>query len=352
MKAVVGVLGSTTLVVEGALVRLPARPRAVLTALAVTAPDPVPPARLAHALWHGSPPRSASNAIQVYVSAIRKGAHAAGWVGDFVLHRDDGYLLDPDVHVDLDQLQVAVTEAQRLLDRRDPVGAEQLLAGRTDLDPARVLADLPAEFGQAVRHSGQALLEQARMLRLRALVWGGQASQALPTLLGLCDDYPERGDTVELAALAYYASSRPAEALELLRRHGDYLRHDFGLDPGEWLSVLQGRILSNDPTLVPDIDVETSVACPHTPADAVWDAGVCARAVGALLAAGATSEEMPACLQRSVTQLGEWPFVQELVAGVKEHLGQSEQVKQVEQVAAPESTTVVNPAVTEDPLLG
>ena len=325
MKAVVGVLGSTTLVVDGAPVQLSARPRAVLTALAVSAPEVVHPARLAGALWASSPPRSAPNAIQVYVSAIRKGAHEAGWAGDFVLHRDDGYLLDPDVQVDIVQLQSAVTEAQRLLDRRDPVGAEQLLAGRTDLDPSRVLSDQPAEFGQAVRHSGQALLERARLLRLRALVWSGRAGQALPTLLGLCDEYPERGDAVELGALAYYALSRPAEALELLRRHSDHLRHDFGLDPGEWLSVLQGRILSNDPTLLPDVDVETTVVCPHTPTDAVWDAVVCARAVGARLAAGATSEEMPACLQRSVTQLGEWPFVHELVAGVKEHLGHGDE---------------------------
>lgn len=319
MKAVVGVLGSTTLTMGGAAVKLSARPRAVLTALAVAAPDVVAPARLADALWQGNPPRSAANAIQVYVSAIRKGAHEAGWVGDFVLHRDDGYLLDPEVLVDLEQLQAAVSEAQRLLDRRDPVGAEQLLAGRTDLDPTRVLADLPAEFGQSVRHAGQALLERARLLRLRALIWSGQGEQALPTLLGLCDEYPERGDVVELAALAYYASSRPAEALELLRRHSDHLRHDFGLDPGEWLHVLQGRILSNDPSLLPDVDGSTTVVCPHTPADAVWDAVACARAVGEMLADGATSEDMPPCVQRSLTHLGEWPFLLELVSGVKEH---------------------------------
>ncbi|QFG68091.1 AfsR/SARP family transcriptional regulator [Ornithinimicrobium pratense] len=321
MKAVVAVLGSTTLVVDGAAVTLPARPRAVLTALAVTSPDVLAPARLADALWRGNPPRSAANAIQVYVSAIRKGAHEAGWVGDFVLHRDDGYLLDPEVLVDLDQLQGAVTEAQRLLDRRDPVGAEQLLAGRTNLDPARVLADLPAEFGPSVRHAGQALLERARLLRLRTLIWSGRGEEALPTLLGLCDEHPERGDAVELAALAYYASSRPAEALELLRRHSDHLRHAFGLDPGEWLHVLQGRILSNDLTLLPDVDLSTTVVCPHTPANAVWDAAVCARAVGGMLAGGATSEDMPPCLPRSVTQLGEWPFLLELVAGVKEHQG-------------------------------
>ena len=158
----------------------------------------------------------------------------------------------------------------------------------------------------------------------RVRIWIGHGERALPTLLGLCDEYPERGDVAELAALAYYASSRPAEALELLRRHSDHLRHDFGLDPGEWLSVLQGRILSNDPTLLPDVDVETTVVCPHTQADAVWDAVACARAIGAMIADGATSEDMPPCLQRSVTQLGEWAFVQELVAGVKEHLGHGE----------------------------
>lgn len=333
MKAVVGVLGSTTLVVNGTPVQLSARPRAVLTALAVAAPEVVHPARLAGALWPTSPPRSAPNAIQVYVSAIRKGAHEAGWRGEFVLHRDDGYLLDPAIQIDIDQLQAALTEAQRLLDRRDPIGAEQLLAGRTECDPSRVLSDLPAEFGQAMRHSGQALLERARLLRLRALVWSGRAGQALPTLLGLCDEYPERGDVVELAALAYYASSRPAEALELLRHHSDHLRHAFGLDPGEWHGLLQSRILSNDPTLLPDVDVGTTVICPHTPADQVWDAVLCARAVGTMIAAGATSEEMPPCLQRSVTQLGEWAFVHELVAGVKAHL-QSEEGRAEAPVAA------------------
>lgn len=312
------VLGSTRLTIEDRPVTLSARPRAVLTALAVTSPDVVAPALLADALWHGSPPRSAANAVQVYVSAIRKGAHGAGWVGDFILHRDDGYLLDPDVEVDLHQLQIAVTEAQRLFDRRDPVAAEQLLARRTEVDASRVLADLPAEFGQVRRHAAQALLDGARLLRLRAMVWSGQSEQALPTLLGLCDEYPERGDAVELAAQALYASSRPAEALDLLRRHSDHLRHDFGLDPGEWLSALQARILSNDPTLMPQV-AENTVACAHTPADAVWDAVLCARAVGGLLAAGgANVEDMPSCLQRSVTQLGEWNFLIEVVAGVKE----------------------------------
>lgn len=316
MKAQLTVLGSTLLVVGGAPVALPARPRAVLTGVGVAAPAPVSPERLAAALWRGSPPPSAANAIQVYISAVRRGAHEAGWPGEVILHRDHGYLLEPEIQVDLRQLQVAVAQAQLLLGRGDPVGAEQLLADRTEVEVSRVLADLPPAFGQVLRHSAQALVECARLVWLRALVESGQSDRALPLLLALCEEHPERGDAVELTARAYYATSRPAEALEQLRWHRSHLQENFGLDPGDWLADLQGRILRNDPALVPMVVGLQEQACSHSGPDGERDPVVCARAVGALVAEGGSSvDEMPACLHGSVALLGEWQFLIEAVTG-------------------------------------
>lgn len=316
MKAQLTVLGSTLLVVDGAPVALPARPRAVLTAVGVAAPAPVSPERLATVLWRGSPPPSAANAIQVYISAVRRGAHEAGWPGEVILHRDHGYLLEPEIQIDLRQLQVAVTQAQLLLSRDDPVGAEQLLADRTEVEVSRVLTDLPPAFGQMLRHSAQALVECARLVWLRALVESGQSDRALPLLLALCEEHPERGDAVELTARAYYATSRPAEALEQLLWHRRHLQENFGLDPGDWLADLQRRILRNDPALVPTVFGPAEQACSHTGPDGEQDAVVCARAVGAMVAGGASAvDEMPPCLHRSVARLGEWQFLIEAVTG-------------------------------------
>lgn len=324
VAAHVSVLGSTALVIDGEAVKLAARPRAVLTVLAVAAPSIVPPERIGAALWRGPPPRSATNAVQVYVSAVRRGAHEGGWRGDFVLRRDSGYLLDPAVTVDLQQLRTATERAEAALATGEASSAVGWLVGLTDPDPDTVLADLRQDSDPAMRHTVQALLERARMLFLRSLVDSGQPDRALPALLGLCEEYPERGDVVEQTALAYYRSGRPTAALHLVRQHRQHLRRDFGLDPGPWLEVLERRILTNHPALAPMTEVPPEAlpqTCPHTESGSKVDSVRCARAAGAAVVRGSQDDvDIGPCLHRGRAELGDWGILNEVVTGALEAL--------------------------------
>src|SRR5229473_2929622 len=92
-----------------------AKPRALLAALLLRAGETISRERLIDTLWDDDPPESAHNAIQVYVSHLRKalGAHA-------IERRPTGYVLDvPREQVDLSRFEDLVESAR---------GAEPALA--------------------------------------------------------------------------------------------------------------------------------------------------------------------------------------------------------------------------------
>ena len=118
----VGLLGPLTLVGEdGSLLAVPAAPkeRAVLEMLALRPGRVVASAELIDALWGENPPRSASKALQIYISALRRSLPAGT-----IETSPGGYRLraEPD-RVDVIRFERLIRSGSRAVDDHDPAGA-------------------------------------------------------------------------------------------------------------------------------------------------------------------------------------------------------------------------------------
>jgi DNA-binding SARP family transcriptional activator/class 3 adenylate cyclase len=227
-----------------------AKARALLVLLLLHANDVVPSDRLIDDLWSGEPPSTAANALQVYVSRLRKllGREA-------VVTRSPGYQLvvDPDC---VDSLRFArlVEEARESVADGRPDAA---LAG---LEEALALwqgAPL-AEF--VYEPFAQAPINRLEELRLTALEEGFEARLALGRGADLVADleelvaqHPLRERLRGQLMLALYRAGRQAEALELYQETRRLLVEELGIEPSPGLQRLETAILRQDPALEPEL---------------------------------------------------------------------------------------------------
>src|SRR3954470_16238131 len=118
------VLGPVEAVVDGNAVPLPAaKPRALLAVLLLSRNRVVPVHELVDELWADEPPETATKALQVYVSQLRKAIGA-----DRVLTRAPGYELRVgDGELDLDRFEELVHEGRELLASGDARAASERL---------------------------------------------------------------------------------------------------------------------------------------------------------------------------------------------------------------------------------
>jgi predicted ATPase/DNA-binding SARP family transcriptional activator len=220
--------------------------RAVLAILLLQAGQTVATERLIDELWGESPPRSAANTVQVYVSNLRK------VLGDGVLStRPAGYQLERTaVELDADEFSDLVTEARRAMKAGDPGSAHRLLVRALGLWRGEPLAEFAYEqFAQGEI----ARLDEARITasedRIDALLAIGGDAGLVADLERLIRDHPARERLRGQLMLALYRAGRQADALEAYREARDRLVDELGIEPGEELRSLQGAILSQDPSL-------------------------------------------------------------------------------------------------------
>lgn len=237
-----------------------AKARALLVLLLLHANEVVPSDRLIDDLWSGSPPSTAANALQVYVSRLRKllGREA-------VVTRAPGYQLrvEPD-RVDALRFARLVEEAREALADGTP---EAALAG---LEEALALwqgAPL-AEF--VYEAFAQGPINRLEELRLTALEEGFEARLALgrgadlvADLEALVAEHPLRERLRGQLMLALYRAGRQAEALELYQETRRLLVDELGIEPSPNLQRLETAILRQDPALEPEPPDE--VALPPDP---------------------------------------------------------------------------------------
>lgn len=223
------------------------REKALLARLAIDVGHVVPASRLIDDLWADSPPASASNAIQVYVSHLR-----AQLGRDLIISSGSGYALatsreSVDVHV---------------FDRLVSDAALQLQAGRaksaaTSLDDAlqlwrgEPLSDLSQyEFARVTA----AWLNERRLTAVEylaeALLACGEHDRVVAELAPLVGEFPFREQLRAAVMTGLYRQGRAVDALESYGEARALLRDEFGLDPGPALKALQAAILVDDPRLI------------------------------------------------------------------------------------------------------
>jgi predicted ATPase/DNA-binding SARP family transcriptional activator len=214
--------------------------RALLAALLLRAGAATPRDALVDALWGESPPASAVQSLQVYVSGLRKALGA-----DRIETHGTSYriVLEPG-EVDLERFRALVARAGRDLDAAAATLREGLALWR---GPA--LADLAAEpFALAERDR----LEEERLHALELLGEAELAAGRHDVLLGeleaLVAEHPYRESFRHQQVLALYRAGRQKDALEAYQAARAAL-DELGIEPSAELRELERAVLRQDPAL-------------------------------------------------------------------------------------------------------
>jgi adenylate cyclase len=251
--------GALELLVLGPLeVRLHGKPvavtaskeRALLALLVANHGRTLPVGQLAEDLWEGSPPESASAALRVHVSRLRRTLTEAGVEGILVT-RPPGYVLEvPPEVVDISRFETLVTEARSALADGHPEDAVKGFRSALALWRGPALAEVASSTfatAEAIR------LEQSRLTAvedcLTAELACGRHREVAAELEALVHEHVLRERLWELHLLALYRSGRQPDALRAFQELRSRLGEELGLDPSPGLLDLERQIVAHDPAL-------------------------------------------------------------------------------------------------------
>jgi DNA-binding SARP family transcriptional activator len=220
--------------------------RALLAVLALNTGRVVPAERLIDELWGEDPPATATTALQVYVSKLRKS------LGEKAIEtRDPGYVMRGEL--DADQFQALVASARQA----EPERAAELLREALSLWRGTALCDVDLPLERArLEEQKLAAIEQ----RIDADLARGCSSELVGELEALVTEHPLREPYLAQLMLALYRAGRQAEALEAYRRGRAHLMDELGIDPSPRLQQLEQAILRQDDALTIATDERTLTA--------------------------------------------------------------------------------------------
>ncbi|WP_457033057.1 AfsR/SARP family transcriptional regulator [Kitasatospora sp. P5_F3] len=247
------VLGPLSATVHDRPVRLGGpRPRALLAALILAEGALVPEEQLIDAVWGDNPPEKPRQAVQTYVSDLRRVLEPGRRAGEppaVLLRGPSGYALA------IGAAAVDAREFAELVFAADSTGspgrALELADRALGLWNGPAYADLmDAPFLAAEIGRLEELRSIASERRVSARLALGDHRVSLVESRALTTEYPLRESGWALRALALYRCGRPAEALQILGAARRLLRDQLGTDPGPELSRLTQRVLAHDPALL------------------------------------------------------------------------------------------------------
>jgi DNA-binding SARP family transcriptional activator len=224
------------------------KPRALLAVLALEPGRVVSVDRLVEHLWPGEPPSTASHAVQVYVSQLRK---ALG--PELISRRVPGYALEVDPGcVDVHRFLRLTGEGRETLAAGDAAAASTILREALALWQGSALSDFTYEpFAQ----TDIARLEELRLVALEERIDAdlalGRHAEVVTELEALVEFQPLRERPRCQLMLALYRSGRQADALAAYRTAREGLVEELGIEPGPELRRLEAAILRQDEALLP-----------------------------------------------------------------------------------------------------
>ncbi|MFI7067250.1 BTAD domain-containing putative transcriptional regulator [Kribbella sp. NPDC050124] len=231
----------------------PAKQRAVLASLLLSANRPVPPSRIIDLVWGDDPPENGPNVVQKYVAGLRRvlePERAPRSSGRLLTLTDGGYQLavaPGDTDVDLFSEHVRTAGRLHAEGRLAEAAAE--LRTALSLWQAEPLAGLTGAYFEAARarlaDERAAAVEEWAEVELEL----GHQQSLLPELSRLVAEFPLRERLRGVQMLALYRAGRQAEALAAYREIRTLLVNTHGVDPSRHLQDLHQRILQDDPTL-------------------------------------------------------------------------------------------------------
>ncbi|MVU80979.1 AAA family ATPase [Nocardia sp. ET3-3] len=229
------------------------RQRAILGRLVLAGGKTLGADRLIEDVWEGDPPPRAPSVLQVQIHNLRRvlePARRPRSPARILVSEGSGYALRLDSgNVDAWRFEALLREYE---ERAHDPGARP-----TPLERYRMLdAALDCWHGEAFESfadASWAAAEVSRLTDLRATAIELRAQAALEldrpgevvaVLRPQAEESPGREESARLLALAQYRLGRQVEALATLRRTRDYLRAEYGIDPGPRLAELESAILN------------------------------------------------------------------------------------------------------------
>ena len=237
---VIRLLGPLAVEVDGEPVRLGSvKQKGILAQLALHGGRVAQLAELVAGLWGEDPPATATNTIQVHVSALRR---ALGRAGSLIENQPPGYRLEG-ADVDVLRFEQLVDEARQGRPDKWP-DALGLWTGEAALAD---LADVPFASAVATR------LDELRLTATEELIERelalGHHLKVVSELTELTRKHPYRETFWRQLMLWLYRSDRQGDALATFREAAGVLADDLGIDPGPALVAMHQAILTQDPAL-------------------------------------------------------------------------------------------------------
>jgi SARP family transcriptional regulator, regulator of embCAB operon len=225
--------------------------RSLMAALCVQAGWVLSREYLFEALWAGDPPRTASTALQVYVSKLRKHLDTYGGPARRLITKPHGYVLELEAgELDLLEFDHLSRSAEAAMAADHPDRALRTLQRACALWRGPALADLRGlpTFDNLARQLDEKRIDVLER-RIRIQLKLSQHKAIIGELYGLVHDYPTWESVHAHLMISLYRSGRVAEALEVYHKIRHTLVGELGLEPGEAIQRLHKSILRRDPSL-------------------------------------------------------------------------------------------------------
>ncbi|MDI3423701.1 AfsR/SARP family transcriptional regulator [Streptomyces luteolus] len=241
----------------GAIVPTAAKPRQILSLLALYPGRVLPVSMIMEEIWGTKPPQSALTTLQTYILQLRRrlgtamGPDAPGSAKDVLATRHGGYLLQiPPEAVDVHQYEQLVTAGRAAFeDGDDEVSADRF---RRALDLWRGPALVDVRVGPILEIE-VLRLEESRLgvveRRIDADLRIGRHAELISELTELTARHPQHEGLHSQAMVALYRSGRQAAALDVYRRLRMRLIDELGVEPSPQVQRLHQAMLSVDPQL-------------------------------------------------------------------------------------------------------
>jgi DNA-binding SARP family transcriptional activator len=220
------------------------RQRALFAFLLLHANEVISSDRLAEALWPEEVPKTATKAIQVYVSALRK---ALGSARGALETRAPGYVLRVGPgELDLERFEQLLTRARG----EEPAARAATLRAALSLWRDAPLADFAYDpFVQTEAARLEELRQLALEERIEAELELGGGRELVTELRTLVAERPLQERPRALLMRALYRAGRQSDALDVFREGRRLLDEELGLEPGSELRELERAILRQDEAL-------------------------------------------------------------------------------------------------------
>ena len=224
-----------------------------MTLLALNIGRPISREQIVEALWPRIQTGREESTLRVHISHLRDLLEPIRSESPQILvTRGSSYMLEPStVDLDITRFESLAREGRTLLASK-PDQAKLVLYEALALWRGRALQDVEyEEFAQDEIRGLELTREEAIENRAEALVETGEDYAAIEDLETLVRTDPTRERPVRLVMRALYRVGRQTDALRVARRHARHLA-ERGMDPSPQVLHLEDRILSHDPTLLPE----------------------------------------------------------------------------------------------------